>query len=41
MDVSDVVATLTSGLASVSAIGVAALSLVVVIKLYKYVRSAI
>ena len=40
VDVSAVVASLTGGIATVTSIGVAALSLVVVIRLFKYVKSA-
>lgn len=38
VDVTDVVGTITSGVTTVSAIGIAVLSLVVVIKLFKWVQ---
>lgn len=38
IDVTDVVAVITGGVATVSAIGVAVLSLVVVIKLFKWIQ---
>jgi hypothetical protein len=41
IDVSAVVSSLTSGIATVTSIGIAALSLVVVIKLFKYVKTAL
>lgn len=41
IDVSAIVASLTSGIVTVTSIGVAALSLVVVIKLFKYVKTAL
>ena len=41
IDVDDVVQTITGGVTVVSAIGVAVLSLVVVIKLFKWVRAAL
>ncbi|WP_296185809.1 major capsid protein [Pseudomonas sp. UBA1879] len=41
IDVSAVVSSLTSGIGTVTSIGIAALSLVVVIKLFKYVKSAL
>ena len=41
IDVDDVVQTITGGVSVVSAIGVAVLSLVVVIKLFKWVRAAL
>lgn len=41
IDVDDVVKTITGGVSVVSAIGVAVLSLVVVIKLFKWVRAAL
>lgn len=40
IDVSSVVATITDGVTTVSAIGLAVLSLVVVIKVFKWARSA-
>ena len=40
IDVSSVVGTITDGVATVSAIGLAVLSLVVVIKVFKWARSA-
>ncbi|WP_347473212.1 major capsid protein [Acinetobacter thermotolerans] len=40
IDVGDVVSTITNGVSIVSAIGVAVLSLVVVIKVFKWARSA-
>lgn len=41
IDVTEVVGTITAGITTVSAIGAAALSLVVVVKLFKWVRSAL
>lgn len=41
IDVSAIIAALTSGIVTVTSIGVAALSLVVVIKLFKYVKTAL
>ncbi len=41
VDVADVVATITGGVAVVSSIGVAGLSIAVVIKLFKWVRGAL
>ena len=40
IDTTDVVATITDGVTTVSAIGLAVLSLVVVIKVFKWARSA-
>ncbi len=40
IDVTEVVATITDGVTTVSAIGIAVLSLVVVIKVFKWARSA-
>ena len=40
IDVTDVVSTITDGVTTVSAIGLAVLSLVVVIKVFKWARSA-
>lgn len=40
IDVTEVVGTITSGVTTVSAIGLAVLSLVVVIKVFKWARSA-
>lgn len=40
IDVSDVVATITSGVATVTQLGIAVLSLVVVVKLFKWVKGA-
>ena len=41
MDTTDIVGVITSGVVAVSAIGTAAISLVVVIKLFKWARSAL
>lgn len=41
MDTADIVATIAAGVVAVSAIGTAAVSLVVVVKLFKWVRSAL
>ena len=41
IDVSSVVTTITDGVAVVSSIGLAVLSLVVVVKLFKWARSAL
>lgn len=41
IDVSDTISTITSGVATVSSIGVAGLSIVVCVKIFKFVRSAI
>lgn len=40
IDVSDVVSTITSGVATVTQLGIAVLSLVVVVKLFKWVKGA-
>ena len=40
IDVSNVVATITSGVATVTQLGIAVLSLVVVVKLFKWVKGA-
>lgn len=40
IDVSDVVSTITSGIATVTQLGIAVLSLVVVVKLFKWVKGA-
>lgn len=40
IDVSDVVGTITSGVATVTQLGIAVLSLVVVVKLFKWVKGA-
>lgn len=41
IDVSDVVATITTAITTVTTLGVAVLSLVVVVKLFKWVRGAL
>lgn len=40
IDVTDVVATITSGVTTVTTLGIAVLSLVVVVKLFKWVKGA-
>lgn len=40
IEVTDVITTITNGVTTVSAIGIAVLSLVVVIKVFKWARSA-
>lgn len=40
IDVSEVVSTITSGITTITTLGIAVLSLVVVVKLFKWVRSA-
>lgn len=40
IDVSDVVGTITAGVATVTQLGIAVLSLVVVVKLFKWVKGA-
>ena len=41
LDTTDIVATITGGVVALSAIGTAAISLVVVIKLFKWARAAL
>lgn len=40
IDVSDVVSTITSGITTITTLGIAVLSLVVVVKLFKWVKGA-
>ncbi len=40
IDLSDVTATITSGIATITTLGISVLSLVVVVKLFKWVRGA-